>query len=99
MQIGHVIGGTTWIFYQDLSTFTLGKTRKKGVQYTIIRQINVFIFDDITSIITYIVTISQIHWLPCNNEIVRIWKLKLPQSLWPICTTKYSEDMGYCLHH
>ena len=32
MQICHVIGGTQWIFYQDLSTFTLGKIRKKEVQ-------------------------------------------------------------------
>ena len=55
-----------------MSTFILGKTRKKGVQYTIIRQTNFFFFDDITSILTYIVTISQIHWLPCNNEIVQI---------------------------
>ena len=43
------------MFYQDLSTFTLGK---KGVQYTIIRQTNFFFFDDITSILTYVVTIS-----------------------------------------
>ena len=81
VQIGHAIGGTLWIFYQDLSTFTSGKTRKKGVQYLIIRQTNFVFFDDITSILTYIVTISQIHWLPCNNETVRIWKLKLPQNI------------------
>ena len=77
VKIGHVIGGI------------LGKLRKKGVQYTIIRQTNFFFFDDMTSILTYIVTISQIHWLPCNNEIVQMWKLKLPQNIWPICTTIY----------
>ena len=48
------------------------------MQFTIIRQTNFFFFDDIPSILTYIVTILQIHWLPCNNEIVRMWKLKLP---------------------
>ena len=58
--------------YHGLSTFTLGKTRKKGVQYPIICLTNFFLFDDITSILTYIVTILQIHWLLCNNEIVRL---------------------------
>ena len=33
--------------------FFSGKTRKKGVQYTIIRRTNFFFFDDITSILTY----------------------------------------------
>ena len=97
VQIGHVIGGTKWIFYQDVSTFTLGKTRKKGVLYTIIRQTNFFFFDDITSILTYIATISQVHWLPYNNEIVRIWKLKLPQSIWPICADIYFGVYGILL--
>ena len=59
VQIGHFIGSTYWIFFHDLSTFTLGKTRKKGVQYTIIHQTNFFFFDDITGILTYNVTIVQ----------------------------------------